>query len=446
MRSRKRTRPERFRVGRVSLYVHHGAWWLYYRDGRQQVRQKVAQSRIEAEQVAAQVNAQIVSSAPTLLAFAPVTVAELRKQYLSYHENVLRSSLATIRRYRAATNYLEDFAGAGVKPLRAHELRADEFVAYLRTIEVTPNGHPHTARRRLRDKGIRFILETCRAMFTFAGKRRCLPPYAENPLGDLPLDRLSVEDAKPIFVFDAETELEFLNAADPWSFAIHFTLAKTGMRVGELVHLLIEDLDLSTGWLHVRNKVALGWQIKTRNERDIPLLREVVAVLIRVIGDRIAGPVFLRQRFGNGSQPRLIGDRGILERVCAERVVAAGAKLSRAETLRVMRTVWRDAGAIDPDRVRTSFCRIMRSIGHPESTCAKSWRHSFATLLQDANVDPLVRQITLGHAPSNRGPLGMTANYTHTRPATQRRQIEHALRRWPKSLVLAHRFAEEHES
>jgi integrase len=31
----------------------------------------------------------------------------------------------------------------------------------------------------------------------------------------------------------------------------------------------------------------------------------------------------------------------------------------------------------------------------------------------------------------------MTANYTHTRPETMRRQIENALQRWPESLKYA---------
>ena len=87
--------------------------------------------------------------------------------------------------------------------------------------------------------------------------------------------------------------------------------------------------------------------------------------------------------------------------------------------------------------VRTSFIRIMDGIGHPEATCPKSWRHSFATLLQHANVDPLIRQLTLGHKPTDSNGLGMTANYTHTRRETQRAQIEAALRQWPASLVVA---------
>lgn len=99
--------------------------------------------------------------------------------------------------------------------------------------------------------------------------------------------------------------------------------------------------------------------------------------------------------------------------------------------------MWWEAGAVKADAVRTSFIRIMTTLGHAEATCPKSWRHSFATLLQDANVDPLIRQITLGHKPTDSNGLGMTANYTHTRRETQRAQIEGALRRWPESLKLA---------
>lgn len=319
MPSRKWASPSRFRLGRVSLYLHHGAWWLYYRDGGKPIRRKVAQTRQEAEQVAAQVNAQLTCGAPTLLAFTPVSLPDLRQQFLTYHEHVLRSSLATIRRYRAATQHLEDYAQQQPKPPQAHAIRADAFTAYLRAVEVAPNGHPNTARRRLRDKGIRFILETCRAMYSFAGKRRHLPPYAGNPCADLPLDRLKIEDSKPIFVFDLDTELAFLQAAEVWDFPIHFTLAKTGLRVGELVHLLIEDVALDTGWLRVRNKTGLGWRVKTGTERDVPLLPEVVAVLRRIIGNRKAGLVFLRERFAAGDLPPLVGDRRELERTCEER-------------------------------------------------------------------------------------------------------------------------------
>jgi hypothetical protein len=59
----------------------------------------------------------------------------------------------------------------------------------------------------------------------------------------------------------------------------------------------------------------------------------------------------------------------------------------------------------------------------------------FATTLQDANVDPLIRNQLMGHVASGQGTahggLGMTGVYTHSRPETVRRQLECALRMLP---------------
>ena len=140
-------------------------------------------------------------------------------------------------------------------------------------------------------------------MYTFAAKKRHLPPYAENPFSGIAGRRFRVEDAKRIFVFNDETELAFFRAADDWAFPLHFLLAKTGMRPGEARHLLIEDVDLEHGSLHVRNKPELGWKSKTRRERSVPVIDEMVLVLRRVIGPRRAGPVFLRARATVESAP-----------------------------------------------------------------------------------------------------------------------------------------------
>jgi hypothetical protein len=43
----------------------------------------------------------------------------------------------------------------------------------------------------------------------------------------------------------------------------------------------------------------------------------------------------------------------------------------------------------------------------------------------------------LGHKPTNGNGPGMTGNYAHTRPETQRQQIGQALRGWPASLAYA---------
>lgn len=435
-----RSRSAKLRVGKVTVYPHHGSWWVYYRDGGKPVRRKVASTRPDAEQVAAQVNAQLAQGAPTLLAFTAIGVGELRRAFLDYHENVLGSTLSTVSRYRAATQHLLDFVSCTPRPPLAHDVRADRFAAYLREVEVAPNGHANTAKRRLRDKGVQFILETCRAMYAYAGKKRHLPPYVANPFAELPIDRMRIEDSKPIFVFDEATERAFFENAPRWAFAIHFTLAKTGLRVGELVHLLIEDLDLARGWLTVRNRPELGWRVKTGHGRIVPLVTELVLVLKMAIGIRVQGLVFVREQLEGC--PALSGDSTALVKEFQLRCAAVGRPLTRVERHGLARRVWHEAGAVSADAIRNSFCRLMKKLGHLAATCPKSWRHTFATLLQDSNVDPLIRQLTLGHATTSAGGLGMTANYTHTRPETQKNQIEQALRRWPESLKLAQSFSE----
>jgi integrase len=217
-------------------------------------------------------------------------------------------------------------------------------------------------------------------------------------------------------------------------------LAKTGARPGELIHLLIEDLDLDGGWMHIRDKPDVGWRVKTRRERSIPLVAELVEVLRKVIGPRAAGPVFLRERLVPELTPLLDSTRQRMAQALSRRIEQAerkvGQAIGRAEKARIARGVWRDAGAVKADRIRLTFIRAAKVAGLTEATCPKSFRHSFATLLQDANVDLLIRQITLGHAPAgNAGDaLGMTSIYTHTRPETQRQEILRALNLWPQSL------------
>lgn len=434
-RAHGRKRCTRHRIGKVSLYEHHGAWWLYYRDGGNQIRRRIGPDRAVAEKLASDINGQLAIDAPTPFAFVPIGVSELRTKYLQHHESVLRSSLATVKRYRAATQHLIDFVNSLSKLPKAHELSVTKFLNFLRDREISPNGHPNSARRSLTDKGLRFILEVCRSMYGFACTQQHLPPYAANPFADLAIDRMRLTDRKPVFVFTQRVATEFLVKADDWDFAIHTTLALTGMRPGELGHLLVEELDLDGGWILISNKPDLGWQVKTRNERKIPIIAELRDLLRRILGTRQAGLVFIRRQFGCRQCHRTELGKAAMIQLLAERTANSGNKHDRSLQSKIAASVWRDVGLVDPDIIRTSFTRLAVSVG--AGSCPKSWRHTFATLLQDANVDPLIRQITLGHQPQGGiGALGMTTVYTHTRPETQAREIERALRTWPNLIEL----------
>jgi integrase len=84
----------------VTRDSHHGAGWLYYRERRRPVRQCEGSERGEAERVAAEANAQLSRTAPTLFSFSPTPMQELVSEFLAHPEVVRRSSIATIRRFR----------------------------------------------------------------------------------------------------------------------------------------------------------------------------------------------------------------------------------------------------------------------------------------------------------------------------------------------------------
>ncbi len=251
------------------------------------------------------------------------------------------------------------------------------------------------------------------------------------------MSRIPTEDARPITILTAQQELEFLQACDQWQLPVFATLLFTGMRLGELVHLLLpDDLDLVDGWICIRNKPRLGWQVKTRNERAIPLVPALADILRRLIGDRRTGSVFCQRRCAQGYVPPLIHlTATALERELNRRATEQSrdhtGELQRRHQHCLAQTIWRDLGALKEDWLRTEFMRITMRAGWPEITAPKTLRHTFATALQDANVDPLVRNELMGHAPASFGSygsgLGMTAVYTHTRPETKRRQLEQAL-------------------
>jgi integrase len=428
-----------FRVGKVRAYLRTKVWYLCYHEHGRRRRPRVGPDKEAARQLAAQVNAQLQVGAPAALSFEPIGIPELRRRWLEHHEQVLRSSVPTIDRYRNATNHLLRFLEARSirQAAHFHSSHAAEFVRHLRGLRVSPNGHAHAAKRPLMDKGLRFVLECCRALFNYAARHRYLSPYAENPFTALELERIPIEHARPITLFTAEQERAFLESCDDWQFPLFLTLLLTGLRPGELAHLLLpDDLDLDARLLHVRNKPGLGWQVKTRTERDIPLVPVLVDVLGVHLAGRRSGPVFLRRglRERPPDVPASAGPADLereLSRRAAAREAETGQPLTRAERDWLARRLWRELGAVEGGRIRIEFLRLTRAVGLHGCTAPKVLRHLFATALQEGRVDPLIRNELMGHAAAGDRTAGhglaMTAVYTHTRPETRRQQLEEAL-------------------
>jgi hypothetical protein len=87
-----------------------------------------------------------------------------------------------------------------------------------------------------------------------------LPPSADNPFRTLDIDCIPIEHCRPIELFTSDQERAFLEVCDDWQSPLLLTLLLTGLRPGELTHLLLpDDLDLNAAVLRVRNKPRLGW-------------------------------------------------------------------------------------------------------------------------------------------------------------------------------------------
>jgi len=421
-------RSWRRRVGRVTVYQRGGTLWIYYRQG-QPVRRPAGTNREGALALAAKINAQLAEGAPTALAFRPIDLNGLITKWLEHHEQIRRSSVATICRYETAVQHLANFVSSTCGKMRTDRFdgsMAEGFVRYLRTTKVSPNGHGNTQKRLMRDKGIIFILATCRALFNFARDQRHWPAYTPNPFSGLAIERMPIENAKPIRPLTPEQEIAFFKACDEWQFRIFFVLAFTGLRIGELTHLLIDnDVRLDESFLRITNKPGLYWQIKTRNLRDVPLLPEVAVVVRVALGDRKVGPVFLRRRFAEKRAVPMLAGLSLpqLEREVQQRIELAQtgreAPLPRTELVKIGRRVWREAGAIKEGYVRTEFAVVTKKIGMEHLTCPKDLRHLFATSLQAAGVDAMIRRDIMGHTT-----LEMTAHYTHTQNGTRHRELK----------------------
>lgn len=427
-----------FSIGRVHGWLRGKVWYLRYTENGRRKQPRVGPDLEQARQLAAEINSQLENATRTTLGFEPISIVDLRKKWLDRHEHIRRSSLATIRRYRSATEHLMTFIRRECPVRRVSEFRpthAEQFVQYLRSLRTAPNGHPNSRKKPLRDAGVKYILETCSNMFYYALKNRHLPPYTENPFQVIEVGRIPIEDAQPITIFDEEQEEKFLNACDNWQFPLYLTMFMTGMRPGEVCHLLLpDDLDLIDRWIHIRNKPRLGWQVKTRTERSIPIALELVRVLEKYIGERRWGPVFQQRRCFNGFRP-LLADKNMrqLEAEYQKRLDFSEDQ-SRKAAAAIAHGIWLDLCSITNDLISREYLKITRKMEFSEKTSPKSIRHTFATTLQDANIDPLIRNELMGHSPSDgrqRGGLGMTARYTHTRPETKRRQLEQALAQRP---------------
>ncbi len=438
-KSSRRSKSKRHRVGRVTVYFRQPSWWIYYSEHGKTRRIRIGRDMMEAERHAAEVNAQLTCGIRSTFQFEKIDIHELIRRCLEHHELVKRSAMRTVNRYRTAIAHLTRFIKECRPSLTIDAITvtvAEDFVKFLRTVKISPNGSPNAKKILMRDRGVLSVLRTARAFWNYAYHHRHVPPYSKNPFTAIRIEAMRIDDMKPKYVLSPDEEAELLAASSPWEFQVFFTLAFTGMRPGELSHLLIDDVDFETRTLFIRNHHELRWCTKTRNERRVYLFDELREVIRESIGCRTCGLIFLAPRYAAGKEiaPLAGMSTPALAMELAKRIEEAsqpGISQRRIEASEVEK-LWRDMGTIGHNRIRQRFLRVAKKIGKPHLTSPYSFRHTMATAMQTADVDMFVRRTIIGHTSAE-----MLTHYTHTTEFAVARGMKQAAELRPKSLEVA---------
>ena len=416
------------RIGKVSLYKRGKTYSVYYRENNRSIRQPVDGNLTVARATASKINAQLEEGQRSLFSFQRVTPKRFVEEFLAYTRDVQQLAWRTVERYRAALERFVDFAGADGNIATIDQVEAatiQDFVAWLRGRLRARNGAAGGTRAHYRASGIRFILSACRTAFNWARKRRYLPPYADSPFMGYPIEKIRDrdEDQRKRLMLDPEDLTKFLEACDEWQRPIFEVLVTYGLRIGELTHVLVDDMDFEKGVLHIRSKPELSWYVKTSRDRTLPILEGIDATLRRLIGERKAGFVFLDRPFATGERNATVRAKSpaaLKEYFERELDVARDGGPSEDKALaRHMENVARMLGKISEKRVRQEFIALTKAIGRDDLTRVHSLRHVFSTRAQEAGTNPLLVQQILGHST-----LEMTNTYTHLGIEAQRQALE----------------------
>ncbi len=416
------------RVGNVTIYKRGPSYYLYYREDGSSQRRKVEGNLAVAKASAAKVAAALAEQRPSPLGFQRTAPGAFVTGYLDFVENVQGLAWRTVDRYRAALDRLLDFCtDTGVTAIDAiDEATIEDLVRWLRGQTRTRNGCEKGTRDLYKVGGIKFILSTCRTAFNWAGRRRMLPPYVENPFSRFPIDQLrdSEADEEDLHVFTPEQEKAFFAACSDWQKALFLPLATYGMRVGEWTHVLIENVDFKDGTIQISSKPEMFWRVKTARRRWLPLTAEMTVLLKKLIGRRTAGFVLLNEHQFKGDKlpaSEFVSDeqfRKHLATLVAE-LEGKNPQASKRDKRRVVTAFCRSLGQVPVKRVQSEFCELTREIGCPDFTRTHDLRHLFATRAQETGTNPiLVSQIT-GHRS-----LEMLKRYTHASVAAKREAVE----------------------
>jgi integrase len=261
--------PERDRIPvgeRVTIYSRgkRNIWTAdFFENGRHQRQSLKTTNKKIAIRRALALESKLSSG--TYQPPAPATRFSAAKQQYIAHLKAEGRAPKTIVRYQGELDALERFCDqrgisrlSQVSPAIVDAYRADRRKTH----------HPKTVHHET--MVFKQLLRWCET-------RRLI---AENPLRNY---RVSKPISQPKPAPSLLQVQQILTAATAEQRVVFGCLAFTGMRVGELQHLREEDVDLTSGWIHIVSRP--GAETKTKLSRRVPI-HPVLVDLLRLWGRR----------------------------------------------------------------------------------------------------------------------------------------------------------------
>lgn len=404
------------RLVKVTIYRRAKTYWLYYRDQGRSIRQHIDGNLATAKATASHINMYLEQKRPSPFDFTAKPIGVVITEFLDHCRLGRGLRIKTLRRYDAALNHFQDFIATCERVRNVDQIKPDTieaFIRYLSQKQRSRCGSPKGSKGSYTTSGIAFIVSTCRTLFNYAHKQRLLSPYEDNPFSHVAIDKLRNREPSSIRLLAIDQLKAFFQACDDWQFSLFFLLSLYGLRVGELTHLLISEIDVDQEQFTIQSKPFLQWYVKTNRKRVLPIIPAVKSLFIKLKGERREGFLFLSRAVVKGKKtvPGFTNPtelKSYLQEQLA-RYTFANTLQGEKDRYNRLRAILHGMGKIREDHIRHEFMQITAQIDQPEITTVHSLRHLFATLAEENGLNPLTVQTILGHSR-----LEMTRYYTHT--------------------------------
>lgn len=252
------------------------SWYIDYRDPvtGKRIRKVCGITRKEAERCRARIEAEIFNGDHSTITPENPPFYKFMQEYMD-HLGATGITYSSLKRYKQILQNYIDFSW--------QEKNHVQYLGDISTKDIWDYIH-YRKKNKIKDKTISSELAEIKKCFRYAVVIRAIVNNPAQAVGF----KLSQESTPHFFTKD-EIKKIFKALPKEWMRDIFRTLLYTGMRKGELMHLLWKDIDIDRRLIHIRHQVVSGedvvYKTKTKSSaRSIPMYEEVYRILKRQKG------------------------------------------------------------------------------------------------------------------------------------------------------------------